>query len=91
MKRQNLIRMLPDKESLLKEFLKDPNFLIDTFKKKPTLVEWVFKGTKEHRKYVKMPTELNLELRKIAEKNGIAEGLVIGVAILLLTSIMKSD
>jgi hypothetical protein len=89
MKKREIMRFVPDREALVREFLKSPEFLIDTFRKEPRLIDWVFRDAKQQRKYVKMPLEVEYKLKEIADRLGISNGLLIGIGILLLVSTLK--
>jgi len=77
----------------LREMIKqDPDLLRKILKENPALLDYVFSDAEIRRKYVKVPSDLEAQLKKASHDSGVAEGILIGLGVaLLLAIIFKSS
>ena len=77
-----------DRIELLHEIEKDPELLRRTLKENPALLDYIFSDAEIRRKYVKVPAEIEKQLKKAAHQTGVAEGILIGLGVAFLLAII---
>jgi hypothetical protein len=75
---------LMDPKELKRKIMEDPELLRKTIKENPALLDYIFSDAEIRRKYVKVPAEVEEQLKKTADNSGVAEGVLIGLGIALL-------
>jgi len=82
---------IPDKESIEKQLLTNPEILKETLKNNPALIEYVFSDAEIQRKYIKINPKVEDDLKKISNETGIGEGVLLGLGIAFLLWIIFKD
>jgi len=82
---------IPDKESIEKQLLENPEILKETLKNNPALIEYVFSDAEIQRKYIKINPKVEEDLKKISNETGIGEGVLLGLGIAFLLWIIFKD
>ena len=82
---------IPDKESIEKQLLENPEILKETLKNNPALIEYVFSDAEIQRKYIKINPKVEDDLKKISNETGIGEGVLLGLGIAFLLWIIFKD
>lgn len=80
-----------NKQKLLHSLEKDPVLLRKTLKENPALLDYLFSDSKIRRKYVKIPSEIEEDLKRAANQTGVAEGILMGLGAMLLLAILFED
>lgn len=77
-----------DRRKLLQEIEQNPELLRRTLKENPALLDYIFSDAEIRRKYVKVPAEIEDQLKRTAHQTGVAEGVLIGLGVALLLAII---
>jgi len=70
---------------------KNPEVLRRLLKQNPALLDYLFSDAEIKRKYVKVPADLEAKLKKTSHDTGVAEGILIGLGLVLLLAIIFGD
>lgn len=77
-----------DRRKLLRAIQKDPGSLRKILNEDPALLDYIFSDAEIRRKYVRIPADLEAELKRAAHQTGVAEGILIGLGAALLLAII---
>lgn len=78
-------------EKLRQMIRENPEFLRKVIKENPALLDYIFSDAEIRRKYVKVPSDMEEQLKKTAHETGVAEGVLIGLGVALLLWVLFSE
>lgn len=82
------INVYLNQKDMFKAITTNNDVLIDTIKRNTKIFSWLLSTAKQERKYIKIPKEFLRDLEKESKKRKVPVGVLIGISIILLMSIL---